>query len=301
MSIRSRSHLQGIALACAAGFFWGSMGVSAQFLLQRASFEVLDLVSIRLLGAGLLLLGYEALVAKRFHAKAVFEKRNAFDILVYGLGLLGSQVTYFLSIEKSNAATASLMVTTVPLFVTAWTAFTERRPITKREWLSLAMAAAGVACIVTKGRLDVVDFSLAGVVWGIVSAGFVAFGTVQPKRVLTKVPVGVLVGSGMFAGGLLLFIVSPPDLVNMHWSTATAAVYFYIVAFGTVGAFCCYLRSLAFIPAPVASLLACLEPLSAVILGVLLMGLSLNAVELVGIAIIFTMTVMLARTDKKKD
>ena len=132
-----------------------------------------------------------------------------------------------------------------------------------------------------------------GVIWGIVSEGFVAFGTIQPKRVLKEIPVGVLVGAGMLAGGLLLIVASPPDFVRMQWRLDTAAVYFYIAAFGTVAAFCCYLRSLAFIPAPVASLLACIEPLSAVILGVLLMGLTLNAVELFGIAVIFAMTVML--------
>lgn len=289
----SRNYLQGILLACAAGFFWGSMGVAAQYLLQRASFEVFDLVSIRLLGAGLLLLLYETLVSKRFDLKAVLKKRNAIDILIYGLGLVAAQATFFLSIEKSNAATASLMVTTVPLFVTAWTAYAEKRAITRREWLSLAMAAIGVGCIVTKGRLDTVDFSTSGVIWGIVSAGFVAFGTIQPKRVLKEIPVGVLVGAGMLAGGLLLIVASPPDFVRMQWRLDTAAVYFYIAAFGTVAAFCCYLRSLAFIPAPVASLLACIEPLSAVILGVLLMGLTLNAVELFGIAVIFAMTVML--------
>ena len=102
----------------------------------------------------------------------------------------------------------------------------------------------------------------------------------------------------MLSGGLVLFIISPPDLAAMHWTVFTAAVYFYIAAFGTVAAFCCYLRSLAFIPAPVASLLACIEPLSAVILGVVLMGLTLNAVEIVGIVIIFTMAVMLARAPK---
>ena len=230
----SRNYLQGILLACAAGFFWGSMGVAAQYLLQRASFEVFDLVSIRLLGAGLLLLLYETLVSKRFDLKAVLKKRNAIDILIYGLGLVAAQATFFLSIEKSNAATASLMVTTVPLFVTAWTAYAEKRAITRREWLSLAMAAIGVGCIVTKGRLDTVDFSTAGVIWGIVSAGFVAFGTIQPKRVLKEIPVGVLVGAGMLAGGLLLIVASPPDFVRMQWRLDTAAVYFYDVQPATV-------------------------------------------------------------------
>ncbi len=52
------------------------------------------------------------------------------------------------------------------------------------------------------------------------------------------------------------------------------------------------------ISASTASLVASFEPLSAVVLGVLLMGLTLNAVELCGIALIFVMVVVITRPKK---
>ena len=68
---------------------------------------------------------------------------------------------------------------------------------------------------------------------------------------------------------------------------------------GTVAAFWCYLRSLAYISAPTTALLANFEPLTAVILGVLLLGLTLNAAELVGIALLAVMVFRLTHAKKK--
>lgn len=59
------SFSKGIGLAIAASVFWGSMGVCAQYLLQQCSFTPLDLVSMRLVLAGLILLIMERLVFGR--------------------------------------------------------------------------------------------------------------------------------------------------------------------------------------------------------------------------------------------
>ena len=209
------------------------------------------------------------------------------------------QLTFFLSIRDANAATAALTVTTGPLFVTGWTAYVEHRAITKEEWISIALAMAGVSLLVTKGDFSTLDFSPAGVLWGIASAACGSFCTVQPKRMLTKIPVGVVVGWGMTLGGAILCLINPPDVAAVEWNLVTTGLYFYIAAVGTVAAFWCYLRSLAYISAPTTALLANFEPLTAVVLGVLLLGLTLNTAELVGIALLAVMVFRLTRAKKK--
>ncbi len=289
-----RKQLLGIVLAALAGFFWGSMSIAAQFLMENCGFGAVDLTTLRLAGAGLLLLTYTGLVKRSNIFAPLHKRKNLFDITVYGLGLLVIQLTFFLSIECSNAATAALMVTTGPLFVIAWTAFAEKRRVLKVEWLALLLATGGVALIVTKGRLDTVDLSIEGAFWGILSAAAGAFCTIQPKAVMQRVPIDVLVGWGMTIGGAVLWDFSPADLFSMVWSPTSGILYFYIVAFGTVGAFCCYLKSLEYVPAPVTALLNSFEPLSAVVLGVTLLGLVLNAAEIIGIVLIFCMVATLA-------
>lgn len=283
-------------LAAAAGVLWGSMSVAAQHLMQTGAFIVNDLVSFRMLGAGIVLLLWEALSLRgRFFALI---RRFAAPFLVYGIGMLCIQWTFFEAISVSNAATAALMVTFGPLFVTGWTAFSERRSIRPREWLAIALAAAGVVLIVTKGDFSSLDMNAMGAFWGILSSASGAFCTVQPRRILPYIPVGLLVGIGMTIGGGLLTIIDPPNLGEIRWTLESALLYGYIALFGTVGAFCCYLKSLEFIPAPTTALLGSFEPLSALFLGTLLLGISFGPMELLGAALILTMVAVLARGSK---
>ncbi len=168
-----RTRIFGMFLAAMAGFLWGSMSVAAQFLMQSGTFPVNDLVSMRLLGAGLMLLLWEAAVSRRPVVRLFLE--NWKPLLVYGCGMLVIQWTFFKSIQVSNAATAALMVTFGPLFVTGWTAFSEKRAVTLKEWICIGLAAAGVVLIVTKGDFDAVDMSFEGAFWGIMSSAAGSF------------------------------------------------------------------------------------------------------------------------------
>ena len=106
----------GILLASAAGVFWGSMSIAAQYLMESVSFDAVDLSALRLAGAGVLLLAVEALVAKKNVFTPLRDAKDRRDLILYALGMLGIQLTFFLSIRDANAATAALTVTTGPLF-----------------------------------------------------------------------------------------------------------------------------------------------------------------------------------------
>lgn len=287
-----RTRIVGMFLAAMAGFLWGSMSVAAQFLMQTGTFPVNDLVSMRLLGAGLMLLLWEAAVSRSPVVRLFLE--NWKPLLVYGCGMLVIQWTFFKSIEVSNAATAALMVTFGPLFVTGWTAFSENRAVTLKEWICIGLAAASVVLIVTKGDFDAVDMSFEGAFWGIMSSAAGSFCTIQPRQVMKRVPVGVVVAVGMIVGGGLLTLIDPPAVTAIDWTVETTLLYGYVALFGTVGAFCCYLQSLKYVPAPTTSLLGNFEPLSALVLGILFLGLSFGPAELLDTALIFVMVGILA-------
>ena len=278
-------------LAALAGIFWGSMGIAAEVLMRDYAFATLDLVSLRLLGAGLMMLACQVLLGQKI-LEPFSSGGQWCAIVVYGFIMLAVQATFFLSIDASNTATAALMVTTVPLFVAGWEAFAEHRPFTKAEVLCVGLAIAGVSLLVTKGRLDAVDLSWGGVLWGLASAVCGAMGALQPRRVLKTVPVGVVVGWAMTIGGSALCLVNPPAVMTENWTWLSFSLWFYIAAIGTVAAFCFFLKSLQYIPPATASLLASFEPLSAVVLSVALLGLSLNVAECLGILLIFVMVVL---------
>ena len=85
----------GILLASAAGVFWGSMSIAAQYLMEAVSFDAIDLASLRLAGAGVLLLALEALVLREDILAPFRDKKDRRDQLFYALGMLGIQLTFF--------------------------------------------------------------------------------------------------------------------------------------------------------------------------------------------------------------
>lgn len=286
--------LIGIVLAVLAGLCWGSMSVAAQYLMACVRFDATDLSTLRMLGAGLMLLAFERLRGNRLSA-ILGDRRNLRDLCFYSAGMLGIQWTFFLSIDAANAATAALMVTTGPLFVIGWTAWQTKRLPSLSAWTALALAAAGTTLIVTKGSFDALDFSPAGVLWGMTSAACGAFCTIQPKRLLERVSVGVVAGFGMTAGGVMLALISPPALSLSMWTPEVFGLYFYIAFVGTVLAFCFYLGSLAYVSASTTSLLGMFEPLSSVVLSAMILGLAMNSAEWIGTVLILLMTAILAR------
>lgn len=287
--------LKGVALASIAGICWGSMGVAAQYLMAECRFTVLDLTSIRLLGAGLLLVLLDIFWNKTKHVKAVFQKDNLKDIIVYGIALLCSQSTFFLSIASSNAATATIMVLTSPLFIIAYLAIAHHRRIKVIEMICLVLAMIGVLLIITKGHLDAMEFSVAGVVWGLTSAMMGAVGTIQPGRVVRKLTVFPVIGWAMTFSGAAACLYNNPLETNVLWNTMGIICYLHIVLCGTIVSFSCFLKSMEFIAPPIASMLTCFEPLSAVVLSVLLLGATFGAVEAIGALCILTTVFLLAR------
>lgn len=294
--------LKGVLLASFAGFCWGSMGVAAQYLFTRCGFLPQDLVSIRLMGAGTLLLAFERLALKKpLLAPLLKDFRNIRDILIYGAMLVICQLTYFLSIEAANAGLASLMVGFVPLFVIFWLALSARRPIRAQETGCLVLAMGGVALLVTKGDFSSVSFSFLGVCWGIVSAALVAAGTLQPAAVIKRTDVCFTTGWGMLLGGLADLLFSSPFSSGAVWSPDAFAAYAYVVLFGTVLAFGCYLRSTAFVSASTTSLLTSIEPLTAVALTVLLLGVPFSWPEALGAAMVIANMLILPVLGKAKE
>ena len=288
--------LKGIALASTAGICWGSMGVAAQYLTAECRFTVLDLTSIRLLGAGILLVLLDIFWNRTKHIKAVFEKENFKDIVIYGFALLCSQSTFFLSIFSSNAATATIMVLTSPLFIIAYLAIVHHRRIKVLEMVSLLLALIGVLLIITKGNWDTMDFSIAGVGWGLASAMLGAVGTIQPGRVVRKLTVFPVIGWAMTFSGAAACLYNNPLETNVLWNTMGIICYLHIVLCGTIVSFCCFLKSMEFIAPPIASMLTCFEPLSAVILSVLLLGATFGPIEAIGAGCILMTVFLLARS-----
>ena len=296
--MRDSSFSKGIGLAIAAAVFWGSMGVCAQYLFQQCSFTPLDLVSMRLVLAGLILLIMERVVFGRNIISPLRNAKTTVGILVAGLLILVSQLTFMLSVAASNAGTAAIVLTLVPLICACWLSLTEKRPLTIREGICFVLAASGVFLIVTKGNFTSLDFSFEGVLWGLASAVFSAAYSIQPRKLIIKVGEGPVVGFGMLFGGLVASVMNPPWTMNVQWTALSISAFTYVVLIGTVVAFWCYLSSLKYVSAVIGGLMGCFGPLSAYLLSVFAFDLRIGLWEAAGICLVLLNVLVLSLPKK---
>lgn len=286
---------EGICFAISAGICWGSMGVAAQVLMEDSGFAVGDLVAGRLLGAGALLLMFEHFFMRRSLLKYFSQPGVAKDILLYGVLVLLTQLTFFLAIQCSNAGTAAILAATIPVFTTIWDIFVKHRAPQIREMACTALAIIAVVLITIKGDFDSVSLSPTGILWGLASSVAGAASNIQPNAVLKKIPVTIVVGGGMTVGGIVMSIFFPPwTIEEANWTTLSALFYAYIVVVRTLVSFLLYVSSLKMISATSASLLSCFEPITAVVLSVALLGAPLTPAEGVGGVLVFAAVWLLA-------
>lgn len=153
-------------------------------------------------------------------------------------------------------------------------------------------AMLGFAGISTIFAEDLAQFSNTGYLLGIV-ATFVAIiawagGSIWLKHRKTQTDVFMNVAIQMLSGGIWVipFTLAFDDLSAVTWTFDVALPMVYLVVFGSIVAFSCYLYALRHLPIMIVSLYAYVNPIIAVILGWLILDEKLNVT--MGIAIALT-------------
>ncbi|MFT3997651.1 MAG: DMT family transporter [Asticcacaulis sp.] len=285
---------QGFLLAFIGALFWGVSGTTMQFLFVERGVSAEWMVSVRMLISGVLLL----LIFGVRQPRSVFaiwtDRDNLRRLFLFALlGMLSVQYTYFAAIRESNAATATVLQYTGPVMIAAWYAFKERRWPGFYEALSIALAVGGTVLLVTHGRPGDLSISPAALFWGIASAVAFAVYSIQPVRLMRQYPAPIVLGWAMLIGGVAFsFIHAPWDVRGVWDAPAIGAAAFAIIG-GTLIAFLVYMQATKLIGARRASLMACAEPLSAVLIAVTFLRVPFGLAEAVGTACIVATILLL--------
>ena len=293
---KSPARRRGIALALTGAVLWGGSGVAGQYILQDCAFATEWLVGVRMLISGALLLLID-LAVYRQDIFAVFRgRRDRLETIAFAIfGMLGVQYTYFAAIKFSNAATGTILQYLMPVVIVGWTALRTRRMPPLGELACVALAVLGTFLLVTHGSLTSLAISPPALFWGLLCAFAAAFYTVQPKRLICKYRPTLIVGWGMLVGGLLFLPISKPWAFTGIWNTAAALNFAYIILFGTVIAFVCYLGSLQYIQPAETSILGSAEPLSSILLSIALLHITFTPADLLGAISILAAVILLTR------
>lgn len=273
----------GVFLASFGALLWGVSGPISQALFEQAHVSPEWLTGLKMTVSGILIL--TGLIIHR--GRKVFDvwhtKQDAVGLVVFAIiGMAAVQDIYFLAVRASSAPTATIMQTLGTVMIVLWGIFAHHEWPRRVDVLAVVLALFGTWLLVTKGDLLHLAITPTALMWGVLLGLAGALNTLLPANLLQRHDALTVVGWSMLVGGLAVGATSPVWINVPHLTGLDIAGIVFIVLFGTGLAYVCFISSLALITPTVAGLLDAFEPLSATILAVLFLNVSINGWELLG-------------------
>ena len=286
-----------VLLVVAAAVCFGTTGTAQELGPDAASSSAVGLT--RIVAGGLLLGALAWTVAARRgpDAPAAAIRPHAISVLVGGVAVLAYQPLFFAGAASNGVAVAAVVALGSAPVLTGLLEWIVTRRAPGRRWLAgTSCAVVGVALI--SGLLDGTsdDVGAAGIVASLGAALSYAVYTLGAKRMLVAgctpiSTVGAMFAAAAVMGAPLLLLVdldwaaSRPGVGMIAWLAVATVVIAYVL-------FAAGLRSLA---ASTVSTLTLLEPLTACLLGVVLLDERLSVAGWCGLVVLLASVAALGR------
>jgi DME family drug/metabolite transporter len=292
-SALSRKGTDGELLSLVAGgLLWGTGGVSGTLLARSAHLEPLAVASYRLAGGGLSLLVLLACTgALRWPSRAAFRR----VLTLAGLAAL-YQAAYFIAMPMIGVGLATVVTLgAAPVFVLVAEAVILRRLPGRLTGGATVLALAGLGLLVG-GPAPIPG---AGSLFGGIALALGAAAAFGATTLLGRYPVSDL--TDQYSVGLTFTIAAVPLLVAsactgglaFHPTVASLGLLAYLGLVPTALAYVLFFRGLRGVSAGSASVVLVLEPVTAALLGVLLLGERMSGWQVVG-AVLLCLAALIA-------
>ena len=289
--------LKGTLFTVIAGIAWGLSGTSGQYLMVHG-ISALVLTNIRLIVAGLLLVLLSYIKSKEQFLAFLKDKSSLFSLLLFSLfGLFLNQLAYLSAIQETNAGTATVLQYVCPVGILAYTCIKDKVAPTIAEILSMILAIGGTFLIATHGQLDQLSMTPAGLFWGLFSALTYALYIILPIKLIQKWGSILVIGVGMTISGFVAVPFTGIIGASLSMSFDIFLAFAGIIIIGTVFAYTAFLKGASMVGPVKSSLLASIEPISAVFFSFMIMGDIFYLVDFLGMAMILLAVTIISLKD----
>lgn len=291
---RSRSTVWYTLMTLIGGICWGFSGTCGQYLFQHHEVDSNWLTAVRMAGAGVVLV---ALCLVRARPQLIALLKNPRDLAVCAAfalaGISVSQYCYLTAIQYSNSGTATVLQYLGPVLIMLVVCVQQRRRPTLWELLALGCALAGTFLLATHGNLNTLAISGKALFWGLASALGLVFYSLLPVSILPKYGSLVVTGVAMLIGAVPMTLLLRPwqAQVSLDFSGVTAVAAIILV--GTVLAYTLFVSGVQGIGPAKASLIACVEPVSATLFSAVWLGTAFYGIDLAGFVLILATVFLL--------
>lgn len=279
----------GVLLGVTSSVSFGASGPFAKALID-AGFSPLQAVWLRTVGAVLVLVACGVVVRRRGLIGML--RRNRGLVTVYGLVAVAScQALYFVAASRLPVGVAILLEFTGPVLVVGWVRLVRRHPVARVSLAGVAVAMAGLACVVqiwSGVHLDAVGIA-AGLGAG---TGNAAFFLLIDRLTGGVDPLALNIGGMLVAAIALLPLAAP---WSAPWGVLTREVPLghgsaapgwllatSLILVSTVIAYLAGTAAVQRLSAPVAAGLAYVEPTCAAVIAWVALGERLSPVQIAG-------------------
>lgn len=286
---------KGILLALSGGVLWGFSGTCGQYLFDYKNMNPEWLTSVRLLFSGIIMI-ILILITQRKNMKGILsDKYDRIVLVVFGIvGLLTCQYTYFVTISNSNAATGTVLQYLGPAMIMIFMCFRSKRMPNIKELTAVIFAMTGTFLLATHGSINELAISPKALTFGILSALSLAAYSIIPGRIIERWGSLTVTGLGMFIAGVVFTLIVRAWTIKQSLDFGAVFVVLLIIIFGTVIPFTTYLKSVSYIGAAKASMISCMEPLSATIISAIWLKNKFMPIDILGFALIIITVLMLS-------
>lgn len=227
----------------------------------------------------------------RFHIWAVLA----------GVGVAGNFTFYFLSIEAASVAVAVTLMYTAPVFVLLLSFILGVERSTWFKWMCIMVVLIGIILLTGAYNMETLSVSFRGTAAGITAGlSYTLFIFGFKNAAAIGKPQATLVSS-FFAFSLLLFLIMDKEQAVQVYQSGDIGWFILLGILGAGISFILYVVGIRGTAPTTASMVAMVEPVTASLFGILLLGNPLDSVELLGmVLILFTTTMFSVKQSREK-
>ena len=225
--------------------------------------------------------------------KIIELKDKKIYLLLFGILQVGTMLTFFISILQGSVSIAVLLLYTAPVYITILSPWLLKERSTKKGIIALFLSIIGIVLIVDPQKLDFSHYP-AGILAGIASGIIYAF-QIMTSKYASSTYSGYTQAFWSFPVAILILL--PVGFAPFEIVLDNLGYLILLSIFPTILAVSLYFNGLKKVKTHSASILGLIEPVSAVILSVLVLGEQISTLEMIGGALILAAGVLVT-TDK---
>lgn len=236
-----KSRKFGIMLVLISGIMWGFSGVIGQYIFLNSTMNSVQLSIIRQFVSGIILLTISVIKKDKKLFSVWKSGKRICSFLFFSLtGILGLQLTYFLAIEYSNAATGTIIQFTYIIMILVYTAIVLHNKPKSYETVAVLCAFCGIFLIATHGQLNSLSVSKESLIWGLSSAVCFTIYCLYPQKLYDDFGLINVIGWGSVLSSILLAVTTgtyrlpevPANIILLSVAVAIIGSLFPFVLYG---------------------------------------------------------------------